>query len=121
MIVIFSGDREWTDEPLVRHEIVTLPAGTIIRQGLARGLDKMARRIAIELGYPVQDYPVIDPWPRGGPMRNQRMLDTEPRVDLVKAFHNNIMASKGTADMVMRARKALVPVRIYSSDGMVRS
>jgi hypothetical protein len=39
------------------------------------------------------------------------MLDTE-QPDLVIAFHKNLAASKGTADMVKYARKKGVPVRL---------
>lgn len=113
MIVIFTGDREWTDEAAVTREILCLPKGAIIRQGLCRGLDQIARRVGIQSGYVVEDFVVIDPWPRGGPMRNQRMLDTKPTPNLVKAFHHDLTKSKGTIDMVTRAWKAGIPVEVY--------
>jgi beta-phosphoglucomutase-like phosphatase (HAD superfamily) len=47
-----------------------------------------------------------------GPQRNAAMLALEP--DEVIAFHEDIAASRGTADMVRRARKAGIKVRVVS-------
>ncbi len=50
-----------------------------------------------------------------GPIRNQQMLD-EGEPDLVLAFVDKPLAeSKGTADMVRRARKAGVPVYVIEA------
>lgn len=40
------------------------------------------------------------------------MLDTG--IDLVLAFHNQIEVSKGTGDMVRRARRKGVPVEVIT-------
>jgi hypothetical protein len=48
-----------------------------------------------------------------GAIRNQRMLD-EGKPDEVWAFTDDLATSKGTADMVRRARKADVPVYVVS-------
>lgn len=48
-----------------------------------------------------------------GPIRNQQMLD-EGKPDLVLAFHSDLEHSKGTKDMVTRARKAGIEVRVIS-------
>ncbi len=54
---------------------------------------------------------------RGGPLRNQRMLD-EAKPDWVVAFPTE--KSKGTWDMVRRAEKAGVPIWIvrYGENGI---
>lgn len=44
-----------------------------------------------------------------GPIRNQHMLDGY-HPDMVVFFHHDLSSSKGTKDMVERARKAGVPV-----------
>lgn len=44
-----------------------------------------------------------------GPIRNQQMLD-EGQPTLVIAFHDDLENSKGTKDMVKRAKKAEVPI-----------
>ena len=48
-----------------------------------------------------------------GPIRNQRMLDIH-QPDLVLAFHRFIANSKGTKDMVDRARKAGVRIKVVT-------
>ncbi len=47
---------------------------------------------------------------KAGPIRNQQMLDKDP--DMVIAFHSDIAKSKGTTDMVRKARKKGVPTYI---------
>jgi hypothetical protein len=46
-----------------------------------------------------------------GPIRNQRMLD-EGKPDVVFAFTDDLEASRGTADMVRRAKSAGLPVYV---------
>lgn len=121
--VLICGDRNWTDyEFFVRamqkwigkHGYIE----TII-EGCARGADSMAgHRWAVNennAGFPaniyVEHYPAL--WDKhgkaAGPIRNQQMLD-EGRPDAVIAFHTNLAASRGTADMVRRAKRAGIPV-----------
>ncbi len=51
--------------------------------------------------------------PRVGPARNQRMLD-EGKPQVVFAFTDDLKNSKGTKDMVTRAKRAGVPTYIIS-------
>ncbi len=71
--------------------------------------------VAAGLGLSVQAYPAQ--WHQygraAGPLRNQEML-TDAKPDLVLAFHRNLARSRGTADMVRRARAAGVPVRVFT-------
>ena len=84
-------------------------------EGEARGADYLARLAAEELGIRVLPFPAE--WKkygkRAGSIRNQRMLD-EGKPNFVLAFHNDIGNSKGTRDMVKRARKAGILVEIIS-------
>jgi len=77
----------------------------------------MAGTIATEYGFDVEVYAAE--WYRfgkaAGPIRNQQMLD-EGKPDLVVAFHNNLSRSRGTRDMINRAKKALIPVQVIESD-----
>lgn len=77
--------------------------------GAARGADTMAGEFAKWAGIPVEAYPAD--WKAdgkaAGPIRNARML-AEGRPDLVVAFEGG----RGTADMVAKAKKAGVPVKI---------
>jgi hypothetical protein len=64
------------------------------------------------MGLPVESFPAD--WEQygraAGPIRNQQMLEAKP--DRVFAFHEDLEHSKGTGDMVRRARKAGVPVEV---------
>lgn len=84
-------------------------------------MDTIAEQWAIDHGIWVDAYPAD--WdnpayrtPTGksfaGNMRNQQMLD-EGKPDLVIAFHRDFPNSRGTKDMVKRARRAGIPVEIY--------
>lgn len=84
---------------------------TAIIEGGATGADTMANEAAMALGLPFATYKAD--WSlgrRAGPMRNQKMLD-QGRPHLVLAFVPSTGITKGTADMVRRARAAGVPVR----------
>lgn len=111
-------------------------AGTVtIIHGDAPGADRHARDWGHVHGFDVEPYPAdwdncgpeCDPGhrkvnrrgdeycPTAGHRRNQRMLD-EGKPDMVLAFVDKPLAeSKGTADMVRRARKAGVPVYVVGA------
>lgn len=73
--------------------------------GGAKGADRMSSVVAGWYGLKVREYPAD--WGRygrgAGPIRNQEMLDKEP-IGLVIAFFNEREKSRGTEDMVRRAR-----------------
>ena len=123
MIILVTGDREWKDAKLIFNTIRDLHLSlrcprkgiTKVIQGGCKGADKLAKTAADNLGIPGRTYPAK--WKQfgkgAGPIRNQEMLDKE-HPDLVLAFHDNIKASKGTADMIRRANKAGVMVHLIS-------
>lgn len=82
-----------------------LPSDIHIISGGARGVDTMAIDWAVINYCPFTEYKAD--WKlygeRAGPIRNQQMLD-EGKPDLVVAFRKG--KSKGTTDMIRRARKA---------------
>lgn len=86
---------------------------SIIIEGEARGADRMAAQWAGKFigSERVRRFPAK--WTEygraAGPYRNQQML-TEGQPQLVVAFHDDLRNSKGTKDMVTRARRADVPV-----------
>lgn len=86
-----------------------------ILNGGARGADKMATKIALELGIPVTEVPAN--WKRHGKMaghlRNNRMLDMEP--SLVVAFYKEGSLNIGTTDMVRKAENKGVLVVEYKA------
>ena len=95
-----------------------LPPDAVVVHGDCRGADKMAGHVAKELGLKVEAYPAD--WSQGrkaGPMRNKAMLQRILEGDgprKVIAFHRDIANSKGTADMVKRAKAAGVTVEVIA-------
>lgn len=121
MKVLVTGDREWSDIKTVIDTLEQLPAGTILVHGACRGADNICAAVAEALGFVVRPYPADwDRYHKGaGPVRNQQMLTEEHRadepIDLCLAFHNNIESSRGTRDMIRRAEKAKITVRLITS------
>ena len=116
--VLICGDRNWTDARTVRDFVKSLPTGAIIIHGAAKGTDSIAGEEGNKHGYEVRAYPAD--WERygraAGPIRNQQMLDLE-RPQLVVAFHDNLDSSRGTKDMVQRAKCLGIPVKLCTSKG----
>jgi hypothetical protein len=114
MRVLVCGDRNWTDKQKIKDRLSQLPQWAIIVEGEARGADSLARECAEELGMEIEAYPAN--WKKygkaAGPVRNQQMLDSG--IDLVIAFHPYITSSKGTKDMVRRAKLARIDTEIIS-------
>ena len=117
MVVLCCGDRNWTDTAAIAAEFARRPEITTVVHGACRGAD----RLCAEAAEAARCVVVAEPadWTRygraAGPMRNQRMLDLYP-IDLVLAFHADLGSSKGTADMVARARRRGVPVVVVTGD-----
>jgi hypothetical protein len=118
MRVLVCGGRNWRDIIAIERELKKLPKDTLIIHGAARGADTLAKFVAEKIGLKVindgKGFPAQ--WKiygkAAGPIRNQQMLD-EGKPDLVLAFHENISESRGTKDMVNRARGAGVKVEIF--------
>ncbi|MFA5602062.1 MAG: hypothetical protein WDA06_15805, partial [Phenylobacterium sp.] len=115
MIILICGDRNWDNYPYIKHFVSTLPEGSILVEGEARGADLMSAKAFEEIGWSdrIKRYPAD--WETykkaAGPIRNSQMLK-EGKPDIVVAFHEDIDSSKGTKHMVTIAQKAEVPVII---------
>jgi hypothetical protein len=111
--VLICGSRFYTDYKKILQYVRSLKDAVIIAGG-ARGADTLAVKAARACGFPFREYPAQ--WEKygrkAGPIRNQTMLDME-KPDIVAAFHEDIESSKGTKDMVTRARKSGVPVMVF--------
>lgn len=111
--VLICGDRNWTNLQMIQEvlsEWVAYGKGVeCVIEGEARGADTLGRIAAERMGIKVLPFPAN--WEKygraAGPIRNQQMLD-EGRPTVVLAFHNDIANSRGTIDMVRRARKAKI-------------
>jgi hypothetical protein len=120
--LLVCGSREWTDRELLAATVERVIAehgrgrsGVVLIEGDARGADRLAGRLARTRGWQLEVYPAD--WQRqgraAGMRRNHRML-REGRPELVVAFTDDLAASRGTADMVRRARAARLPVLVIS-------
>lgn len=115
MRLLICGDRNWTDRRPIYAVLRRCGVGDVVIQGGAPGADSIAEQAAVALGLDNECYPAQ--WGRygrgAGPIRNQQMLD-EGEPDEVYAFHDNVADSKGTADMVRRAKAAGVSTYVVS-------
>lgn len=131
MRLLVTGDRRWRDASyinVVLDDVHRYLGIDVLIEGCATGADELAgdhdahqrqdywvpRGWAKQRGIPGEHYPAD--WKhlgRGaGPIRNETMLRMA-RPDMVIAFHKSIRESKGTRDMVERARGAGVPVHVF--------
>lgn len=114
MVVLVCGSRDWKDRDAILTRLEALSDEdddiTVIHGG-ATGADSAAGGIATGLGYGTRCY--FPDWKKHGKkagiLRNQQMLD-DGKPDLVIAFWDG--ASRGTDDMIKRARKAGVQVEV---------
>jgi len=120
MLILVTGDRHWTDVAAIGAAFdavaSSLPpdAPPSILHGGARGADRIAGAVAAARGWHVDVVPARwDLYGRAaGPIRNGDMLLRRP--DLVLAFHPDLRTSRGTADMVRKARAAGVRVVVIT-------
>jgi YspA, cpYpsA-related SLOG family len=122
MRLLVCGSRTWTDRARLWQDLDRLVAEhgdgqVVLIEGDARGADRLAGQLARRRGWALERYPAD--WTRHGRAagfrRNARML-REGRPELVVAFTvGPLEGSRGTADMVRRARAAGVPVHIVTS------
>ena len=122
MKILVTGDRAWDNIELVVEVLSKYEKGTVLINGKCRGADNICAAVAEQLGFTVRSYPALwDAHGRAaGPIRNQQMLDKENKpdepIDICLAFHDNIEASKGTKDMMARAKKANIPVVLFTTE-----
>ena len=114
MRLLICGDRNWTDEIAIAAIICYLKP-TVIIEGECRGADKLARKVAEELGYLVKDKTILPfpaDWNRygngAGHIRNTQMLK-EGKPDMIGAFSSDIENSRGTANMLTQAEDSNIP------------
>lgn len=128
--ILVTGDRLWTDIPAIRRKLEPLDIWhSVIIHGCATGADGAASFCANELGIPQIKVPYFSRYGKaGGPKRNELMLqillglERDGAKAEVWAFHDDLANSRGTKDMVQRAKRAgVVKVRHYhhTSKGLI--
>lgn len=120
--ILICGSRNFTDHEFFNLAMTAWTAKhgdpEVVIEGCARGADHLAEQWARSFGgdgflatVGLAHFPAD--WDRhgraAGPIRNQQMLD-EGRPDAVIAFTPDLRVSRGTRDMVTRARRAGLPV-----------
>lgn len=112
MRILVCGGRDYSDRDqfeVVINDIASRNRIGRIIQGGASGADAIAREWCVKWRYSYENFPAD--WKThgrsAGPIRNQQMID-EGRPDIVIAFPGG----RGTVDMIRRAKKAGIPVRI---------
>ena len=113
MRVLVCGSRSWTDWKIVGHALKALRPTAVIAGG-ANGADTFAADWARFNDVPLEEHQAE--WDlygkAAGPRRNQQMLD-KGHPDCVLAFSSAWPLTPGTADMVGRAGKAGLPIKIW--------
>ena len=117
--ILVTGAREWTDEKLVYDTLLPYKnTKYILIHGDCVGLDKIAGKIANEIGLIVQTYPAD--WKKfgksAGPKRNKQMIDEllKYNTKIMFAFHDAIDKSKGTLNCINQAKKVNITCTIIS-------
>ncbi len=119
MITLVCGGRDWSDRAAIYAPLLSIqrrPSTSRFRliHGGARGADAIAASIVADWDWDIIEFRAD--WEcygkAAGPRRNQTMLKVG-RPHLVLAFWDG--KSRGTLDMISRATRAGVPVRIFPS------
>jgi hypothetical protein len=109
LVVLFSGSRKWTDRARVRRDLEGLPAGSLVIEGGAPGLDKIVREEAPRLGLHVATVDAL--WDffdkPAGYRRNEAMAMLQP--DFLYAYP--LGESRGTRHMIEIAERESIQVR----------
>ena len=119
---IFCGSRFWKDHEPIRLKLSGLPKDATIIHGCAPGADSIAGYEADLMGLDVIEVPA--PWDElendAGPIRNGWMLQMLlvarklGQDVIVFAFHEDKNLGRGTKNMVNQAKRASIPVDIWT-------
>lgn len=108
VVALFCGSREWSDRERICRDLQSLPEGSVVIEGGARGADRIARQEAQALGIHVATVSAL--WDffgkSAGFRRNEAMARLRP--DFVYAYP---LGGPGTAQMIELAEGACIPVR----------
>jgi hypothetical protein len=116
MKIAIVGSRTYSDLKAVRDFVLSLPGGSTVVTGGAKGVDTVAELAALERAdLDVEIYPAE--WKRYGKSAGyRRNFDIVRAADEVVAFWDG--TSRGTAHTIRLARAAGIPVRIFRSNAL---
>ncbi len=116
--IIIAGSRTFTDYVFLKSKMDEIVRGMdktkmVVVSGHARGADYLGERWARENGIEVEQHPARwDTYGKAaGPIRNQEMADSAGSEGMLVAFP--IGDSKGTMDMIRRAKRKGMKVIVY--------
>jgi len=111
--ILICGGRNYNNYEKIKEIIKEIRPSCIV-QGGANGADFLAKKSAKELKIECKEYKAE--WKKygkkAGVIRNRLMLDENPDIEIVIAFHEDIEASKGTKDMINYAIKKGVKIKL---------
>jgi hypothetical protein len=128
MKILITGCRDWKDYDMILsslekaiHENGVIFPNVYIVHGAARGADTIGALAALQLGIPKNNIKAYEAdWKNkgraAGPIRNSLMLSANPDIDLVLAFHDFLPNSKGTKDMVEKAKRKGIKVTVIGHE-----
>lgn len=116
--ILVTGSREWRDVEAVRYALLRVwqklgcPADqVVVVNGMARGLDTIARTVAIELGMRVEDHPVTAAdWDRYGKAAGHRRNAVMVAAGAVCCVAFPLGESNGTRGCMRLCEAAGIPV-----------
>lgn len=116
-VILVTGDQNWTNVEVIAKKLAEQPKYSTVIHGATKGVDTIAGNVAFCMGFGVIAVPAQSEvhGKAAELIRNQQMLDMGP--DIILAFHDDIRRSKGTKDLITRARRAGVEVHLYDSEG----
>lgn len=109
--VAIVGSRDWKYHKEVEKAVLSLPRGSVVVSGGARGVDTYAENFARKHGYEVEIYPAD--WDRHGKSAGYiRNKDIVAAADRLIAFQQN--QSRGTQNSIDLAMKRGIPVKVVT-------
>ena len=116
---LICGSRDWDNYAVMRFRMSNLSG----KMTLIHGDDKGADRMAVDIWTRILKYASLAfpaDWKRyprsAGSIRNKKILDDNPEIELVIAFSNDLSISENTQDMIKKALRALIPVEIIREE-----
>ena len=106
--VLFCGSRDWTDRAPIRSDLESLPAGSVVIEGGARGADRIAREEAEALGLHVATVRAL--WDHYGKSAGYRRNEAMARLAPEFAYAYPL-GGPGTAHMIRTAEAECIQVR----------
>lgn len=118
---LVTGSRHWSPETIIQEIFRRLATQyradqvTVVVGDCPTGVDPLAKRLAQEWGFHVEEHEAKKEWhyygPTAGPRRNKRMVKSG--ADMCFAFSQDINKSRGTRNCAGLAVAAGIPTMLW--------